>query len=263
MKQAVLFFDIDGTILSETTGKIPESAIKAMEQAQKNGHYLFINTGRTRCSIPPELHRFDFDGYLCGCGCYLVHNDEVVLESHIEEKRGEEIVRKMKECRLDGILEGTEDIYFSSRISRFDKLESSRRYFRQRGLGTEKFIEDGGIIYDKLFVYEDEMSQSEEFFKFVSEDMEVIDRGEHTYEIAQKAFSKATACEFIRKKLGIDLNQVYVFGDSGNDLTMFEYAPHAVALGKHAEILEAYAEFITKEVDDDGIAFALEHYGLI
>lgn len=263
MERAALFFDIDGTILSEKTGKIPESAVEAMKQAQKNGHYLFINTGRTFCSIPPELHRFAFDGYLCGCGSYLVYKDEVFLESHIEEKRGQEIIKKMNDCYLDGVLEGTDDIYFPAGISRFEKMESSRRYFQGYGLGMEKYIENGGIIYDKLFVYEDNMSRSQEFFAFVSEDMEVIDRGNHTYEIAQKGFSKATACEFMRKKLGVSMENVYVFGDSGNDLTMFQYAPHAVALGKHAEILEPYTEFITKEVDDGGIAYALKHYGLV
>lgn len=263
MKQAVLFFDVDGTILSEKTGKIPESAIEALKQAQQNGHYLFINTGRTCCSIPVELYKVDFDGYLCGCGSYLIYKDEVLLESHVDKKRGEEIIKKMNECYLDGNLEGTEDIYFTSRISRFDRLEHSRRYFQTRGLGVEKYIEDGGMIYDKLFVYEDEMSRSEEFFEFISEDMEIIDRGNHTYEITQKAFTKATACEFMRKKLGVDMDQVYVFGDSTNDMTMFEYATHAIALGKHAKELEPYTEFITKDVDDGGIAFALKHYGLI
>ena len=42
-----LFFDIDGTILSEVTGKIPESASAALQKAHDLGHLLFINTGRT------------------------------------------------------------------------------------------------------------------------------------------------------------------------------------------------------------------------
>ena len=83
MKKSALFFDIDGTILSEITKEIPESALEALNQAKKNGHKMYINTGRTYCNIPPQLRRFDFDGFLCGCGCYLVCNDEVVLESHI------------------------------------------------------------------------------------------------------------------------------------------------------------------------------------
>ena len=35
----------------------------------------------------------------------------------------------------------------------------------------------------------------------------VIDRGENTYELTQKAFSKATACEFLVKKFGLNKDQ--------------------------------------------------------
>lgn len=34
---SALFFDIDGTILSEITHKIPESALEALHKAQENG----------------------------------------------------------------------------------------------------------------------------------------------------------------------------------------------------------------------------------
>lgn len=72
-----LFFDIDGTILSEVTGKIPESASAALQKAHDLGHLLFINTGRTICCLPPMICRLPFSGYLCGCGSYIVYNDEV------------------------------------------------------------------------------------------------------------------------------------------------------------------------------------------
>ena len=72
MKRAVLFFDIDGTLLSEVTKKIPDSAAESVRRAKKAGHMLFINTGRTICSIPAEIRRLPFDGYLCGCGTYWI-----------------------------------------------------------------------------------------------------------------------------------------------------------------------------------------------
>lgn len=141
MKKAALFFDIDGTILSEETKEIPKSAIEALLEVKKKGHLLFINTGRTMCSIPAELKQFAFDGYLCGCGTYLTYHDEVLFTRSIEKKRGREILNKMAECNLDGIAEGTEDIYLPERISRFERLETSRRYFHSSGLGRECYLE--------------------------------------------------------------------------------------------------------------------------
>lgn len=42
-----LFFDVDGTLISPTTGHIPQSAVNAINKAKDNGHKCFICTGRS------------------------------------------------------------------------------------------------------------------------------------------------------------------------------------------------------------------------
>lgn len=264
MEKAVLFFDIDGTILSEKTRMIPESAVTALQMAKKAGHLLFINTGRTICSIPAEIRRMPFDGFLCGCGTHLFFHDEELLAKSLSRERGRAIIDKVFECDLGGVAEGPEDVYFPSRISRFDRLESSRRYFREKGMGIECPIERDGFIYDKLFVYADEQSDLKSFLDFIeSQDMEALDRGDNAYEVVQNGYSKATACEFMLDRLNMTREQAYVFGDSSNDLAMFEFAIHAVAMGDHDPVLDPYTEYVTKTVEEDGIAWALKHYDLI
>ena len=86
MEKSVLFFDIDGTILSEITREIPEDAARALKAAQAAGHLLFINTGRTVCSVPAEIRRLKFDGYLCGCGTYLLYGEEAYLKKQYKER---------------------------------------------------------------------------------------------------------------------------------------------------------------------------------
>ena len=263
MEKSVLFFDIDGTILSEITREIPEDAARALKAAQAAGHLLFINTGRTVCSVPAEIRRLKFDGYLCGCGTCIVYHDEILFQRSLSRERGRAVIEKMFECGLGGVAEGPEDVYFPERISRFDKLETTRRYFRAKGMGIECSMERGDFIYDKLFIYADGKSDLGSFLAFIDEDMEAMDRGGNAYEVIQKGYSKATACEFIVEKLGFTKDQAYVFGDSSNDLAMFEYADHAVAMGEHAQVLEPYTEYVTKTVEEDGIFHAMRHYGLI
>ena len=83
------------------------------------------------------------------------------------------------------------------------------------------------------------------------------------YEIIQKGYSKATAIEVMRKYLGFSMDQIYVFGDSSNDIEMFRYADHAIAMGCHDEVLDQYTEYVADTVENDGIYKAMEHYGLI
>lgn len=263
MDKKALFYDIDGTLLSDVTGEVPVSAMEALRAAQEKGHLTFINTGRTICSLPPELKEMPFSGFACGCGTYISYGDEVLLARSIPHRRGREIIRVIQECNASPILEGQEDCYFSSRMSRFEPVENTRRYFKGMGIGIETYIEKDNFDYDKLVFYVDGQTDRERLFENMSRDMDIMDRKNGFYELAPKGYSKASAIEFILGHFGLSIEDAYVFGDSSNDLSMFQYVPHAIAMEVHDPVLDPYTEFVTKTVEEDGIAFAMEHYGII
>ena len=64
-------------------------------------------------------------------------------------------------------------------------------------------------------------------------------------------------------KFHLSREQSYVFGDSENDLAMFRYAGHAIAMEKHSTALDPYTEFVTKAVEEDGIDYAMKKFRLI
>lgn len=263
MEKKALFFDIDGTLLSEVTGKVPPSAIDALHQAAERGHLLFINTGRTISSIPAEVKRLPVSGYACGCGTYITHEDKIIMERHMPHKRGREIIDAARKFNAELILEGTEDCYFPGHTSRFAEAERARRYFNAEGLGLEIPLEQDRFEYDKFVAYLDDQTDREAFLAELDKDMELIPRREGFYEVVPKGYSKATAIEYVLEYFGMRLEDAYVFGDSSNDLSMFQYAPHTVALGKHDASLEPYTEYVTTTVEEDGIRNAMKHYGLI
>lgn len=199
-----LFFDIDGTILSEITGKIPESASAALQKAHDLGHLLFINTGRTICCLPPMICQLPFSGYLCGCGSYIVYNDEVLTSTQIPKERQAEIIRQVKAANAGLLLEGKEDCYRSSHITRFAKLEGTCRYLATLGLTREHYIESGLCDFDKFVIYTDEQTDTDTLFPALSKDMDLIDRLGGIYEVVPKGYSKGTAIDFILKHFDWD-----------------------------------------------------------
>ncbi len=78
-KRKALFFDIDGTLFSEVNRNVPESAKAAIAQARKNGHLVFINSGRTECLIGSIKELIQVDGYCCGCGTRIIAEDQVLF----------------------------------------------------------------------------------------------------------------------------------------------------------------------------------------
>lgn len=265
-KKAALFFDIDGTITSNKTKIIPESTFRAFDRARANGHKIFINTGRTICSIASDIKAIPVDGYLCGCGTQIFYQDKVLMHSTIPEDKCRKYIKAMIACNIEGVFEGEDDLYFSREPYKFSRIERVRAHMKSLGLGENIYIEDidnTSIIYDKMLVVVNEYSDTERFLDVISDEMFPIDRRRGTYECVQKRYSKATAIEYMKDYLGFGKEQVYVFGDSSNDLSMFEYADHAVAMGDHDPVLEPYTEYITDTVDEDGIYKAMKYYGLI
>ncbi len=53
------------------------------------------------------------------------------------------------------------------------------------------------------------------------------------------------------------------FGDGGNDRAMLQSAPVGVAMGNAWTEVKEIADYITTDVDENGIRNALMHYGLI
>ena len=76
-----LFFDIDGTLVSFTTHRIPASAIEALEAAKAKGMRIFIATGRPRViinNLAALQERGLIDGYITMNGAYCFVDDTVI-----------------------------------------------------------------------------------------------------------------------------------------------------------------------------------------
>lgn len=258
-----LFFDIDGTLFSETDRNVPESASRALEKARSRGHLVFVNTGRTWCETEQIRTLVDVDGWLCGCGTYIVAEGSVLYDRRIPKERGEEIKAAVIRCGLDGVLEGVEACYMQKAPSPMKKVEDCRKGFMAMGIISDYTWDDTCYDFSKFCLMTDENSRMDELKKEIGLDMEIIDRGDDFFEIVPKGHSKATAIEMILKRFGLEREDAWVFGDSMNDLPMFQYALNKVLMGKHDRGLEPYATFVTKTVEEDGIAYAMETLGLI
>ena len=63
--------------------------------------------------------------------------------------------------------------------------------------------------------------------------------------------------------MGIEDQDVVVFGDNTNDIKMFRPEWTSIAMGNAVEELKKIADFVTKDADDGGIEYACRHFGWI
>ena len=57
--------------------------------------------------------------------------------------------------------------------------------------------------------------------------------------------------------------EIIGFGDGENDADMLAFAGIGVAMGNGVDAVKAVADYVTDDIDADGIANALKHFGLI
>ncbi len=72
MNTKYVFLDIDGTLV-DGNGVVPESAAEAIMKARKNGHKIFICSGRSRGEMHDNIMSVPLDGIIgsgsiCGDG---------------------------------------------------------------------------------------------------------------------------------------------------------------------------------------------------
>ena len=82
-------------------------------------------------------------------------------------------------------------------------------------------------------------------------------------DITSAMADKANGIRAIADRLGIDISETMAFGDGGNDESMLRAAGVGVAMGNALDSVKAHADYVTTDVDNDGVWNALKHFGII
>jgi len=82
--------------------------------------------------------------------------------------------------------------------------------------------------------------------------------GEGIVELLPLGLSKATGLSLAARRLGLKAADTIAFGDMPNDIPMFAWASHGVAMANAHEQLKAVAQEMTSSNEEDGIAVVLE-----
>lgn len=259
----VVFFDVDGTIVDETTQIIPASTVRAVQALARKGHLAVVNTGRPYGHLDPRVRAMAFGGWVCGCGMEIFLNGKWLLRRMPEQALCRYVVDSVRECGMSVLYEDRDALYRDGSFSRgpVEQLEEAR--LRKKGVPVREISEFAQPRFMKFVTHDLPGCRREEFLRRMEPHFTCIDRGNTMVEYVLKGSSKAEGMAGLLRYLHVPREQTYAIGDSTNDLPMFGLAAHTACMGGGMAELKAQAEFITAEVMDDGIEQALKHFGLI
>lgn len=256
-----MFFDIDGTLVSFKTHRIPDSTIAALTEARGNGHKVFIATGRPPLIITNlgDIEHL-IDGYITTNGALCYVGGEIVCCKSIPDDAARLLVDDAIAKNYSMIVVGEQDVAVIDPHGEVDRI--FRQEIAVENLDLEKPLED--VMQQRIMQITPFFSESYEREMMARIPCCVSGRWHPAFtDITAKGADKGAGIMELASHLGFNPEHTIAFGDGGNDTSMIRAAGIGVAMGNALESLKAEADYITTSVDEDGVMNALRHFGII
>lgn len=233
MNRKAVFFDADGTLCDMEKG-VPQSTKEALKKLRENGHDAWLCTGRSRAFVSRYLEELPFTGMISACGATIEKDGERLFNKEMPPEVAKKSVEILRRYGLVPVMEGADFMYYDK-----DEYNTDVNWY------TDLITESLGPKWRPIRGNENCMRINKISAKMI------------------KGFNKAVGISAVCRLFDIPWEDTIVFGDSNNDLAMFEYAAVKVAMGNGSEKIKALADHITQDMFHYGIRNGLEYLKLI
>ena len=256
MEKCLILFDIDETLYLNHERRIPESTLIALAKLKAAGHTLAVATGRAPFEINETIKNLPFDFFILNNGQYVLQNGKVIYENPIEPATIKALMADAKDAHIclgfssatrstvTGVNDLIHHIFTHSDLT-YPKVDPT--IVETENIFQVWFFSEDYPAYAKK--YEEKVR----FVPWLDNGSDIIPTG------ASKATGLLKTIEANHHKLP---KKIVFFGDGANDIELVELADIGIAMGNAVDPLKEKADFITKNIEDDGIYYACEQLGL-
>lgn len=249
-----VFFDIDGTLFSHTSHKVPESAITALQILKDRGIKIFTATGRGI----EELYEINvdgipFDGYVTLNGQMCLDRGKKMICSNAFSPEDTKVLTELFESKTVPVyFTEPENSYVNYYSDEYDIIVRSACLPRQP-LG----IYSGGSLLAVTVFNADVPSMP---FVAKLRQSRVSQWHKSAYDIMPLNGGKAFGIRQLINFFGIREDEIALFGDADNDLEMLTMRGLGIAMGNAEESIKEKADLVTDDINSDGIYNAVVKY---
>lgn len=246
----VVFFDIDWTLLSHKQGRIPKSAVKTIKKLQTCGIKCVAATGRNCYELKSlPIKDVNFDATIALNGQIIFDkNGKTIKKRSIKDTK--QLHKIFNEKQLP-IMFVEDDLAYVN-IQTDYVIKSMQEI--STAVPPVMELRDNEILQAVLFADEKEAPKHESKFPGFS----FLRWHPYAVDIVLEGVDKVVGVQDYCRHTGITQDQTMAFGDGDNDVKMLEWCKIGVAMGNANDAVKKAAKFITKDIEDDGLAYAIE-----
>ena len=256
-RKKYFFFDIDGTIAIGMPKYIPESTEYALNKLKEKGHFISVATGRLYTMTKPFCDQFGISNMVTVGGFGTVLNGQVDIKP-LDRQMMIDIVDVFEEKNIPWAICMADERVWHTRTKKFyDIMEKDKMNYMDTVIDPNLDIRKVKDIFKGFACINPEEEAGLEALKNVT-----YTRYRPGY-IVIEPDDKSLGIRKVMDLMGIEDQDVVVFGDNTNDIKMFRPEWTSIAMGNAVEELKKIADFVTKDADDGGIEYACRHFGWI
>jgi Cof subfamily protein (haloacid dehalogenase superfamily) len=253
--------DLDGTLLN-SEHDITEASLQTIHELLEEGHSVILNTGRAYGDVIKikALEKLQIPIFCVNGSILFSETKELLYEATISLETYKEIFSILKGLGV-GILVYTNYGGFPSTLPPLHKKSKEELNVLFDEFNYDEILEKDQLKIYKLIAlpYHDELKKVEEVKKALRDkfDISMASSFINNVEITSNEAHKGKALLSYQKMMNLDFDEIFAFGDGGNDLAMFEVATTSVAMANAPLHVKQKADIITKSNDEDGFAYAV------
>ncbi|MBS3680740.1 HAD family phosphatase [Ornithinibacillus massiliensis] len=280
----LIALDLDGTTFNSKKD-ISEENRKAIQMAQQQGHIVMVLSGRAPNEIFPSLEKYGLHCHVgANNGASLYIDGQLVNLVKLQPEQCYKIAKELDKEYIPYTISTQKGVFapldweqrlesmFSSSTRKHDvddgfdleliknfPLEYGHKHFKQ----IEDLIKDETNTIQKFFGITLDVHQKERIETFLHklDDISIASTSLY-FDIMHRHASKGNALSYMATYFEIPLEDTVAIGDESNDISMFQTAGLAVAMGNASDEVKKHSDVITLTNDENGVAFALNKYVL-
>ncbi len=266
-KIEVIFFDLDGTLLSKA-GIIGEETKVLVKQLKEYGVHFTFASGRLHSALTKYAEELEIDTPLISLDGGMIKSypeGKIIFESFIKEKYIKKALNFADQYLIHIALCHADAIYYTENNSvipavmdkfgaKYEEVQSYNNYLKQT-----LEVAFAGDNQDSIQYVKEKMNFPYTFGISASSFRSMTYEGVYYLHIRNKNTSKGKGAIRLLKHLKLKEEHSAVLGDWYNDLSLFKTKALKVALANAAPEIKSLANIITKRTNnEDGAAEFLE-----
>lgn len=261
MNYKIVFLDMDGTLYQTENDIIQQANLDAINELRKQGVLVCAATGRPLNQMKLILERIKFDYMVLINGGYVLDKEQRLLyENPLKSETTDEIVSWCN-TNKSGLM-----LHFGDSSYIYNNFYPMYYFCRDHHVLDYLFYDENLSYHKRHNAYNavlmtKEKNKVDAFINSHDElrsDLIEISQDHFCFDIFNAGNDKSVGIEQILKKENLSWKDCVCFGDSTNDIQMLKKAGLGIAMGNANDYVKSFADKVTANVYDEGVAQGLK-----